>query len=63
VFHNMTPDALTQAMHRVAGWSGAELAEGQLVSLGLARGYTSAAYAAGFQGFVDRVMPPEQRHS
>lgn len=53
VFREMTAEALAAAMLRVSGWTPGAQAHGQQVSLGLARGFTSASYAAGFQGFVD----------
>lgn len=56
VFHHMAPESLAQALHHLSSWSDAALAEGQQVSLGLARGYTSAAYAAGFSGFAEQAM-------
>lgn len=57
VFHAMDPDALAHAMHKLSRWNEATQAHGQQVSLGLARGFTSGAYTAGFQGFVDSVRP------
>jgi glycosyltransferase involved in cell wall biosynthesis len=55
VFHDMTPEALCRAMSRLSNWDQATQAHGEQVSLGLARGFTSRAYGAGFHSFVDRV--------
>lgn len=52
VFHKMDPEVLAQVMARLSGWDDAAQAHGQQVSLGLAKGYTSNSYAAGFQSFM-----------
>ncbi len=52
VFHQMEPDALAQVMARLSAWDDDALSHGQQVSLGLAKGYTSRSYAAGFQNFM-----------
>lgn len=57
VFHTMAPDALADAMGKLSRWDDATQTHGQQVSLGLARGFTSEAYTAGLQGFIDRVAP------
>lgn len=52
VFHTMSGASLAQALHHVANWDSTKLEHAQRVSLGLAQGYTSAAYGAVFQTMV-----------
>ncbi|BDT66244.1 hypothetical protein os1_04030 [Comamonadaceae bacterium OS-1] len=52
IFHTMSGVSLAQALHQVSNWDNAKLEHGQKVSLGLAQGYTSAAYGAAFQTMV-----------
>ncbi len=53
VFHAMEAEALARDMARLANWDAEALTHGQAVSLGLAKGYTSQSYAAGFRNFMD----------
>lgn len=59
VFHQMTAQALEDALWRLSNWTANAQQCGSEVSLGLARGFTSASYAAGFHGFVDSVSKPQ----
>jgi len=60
VFEEMTPDSLAGALMTVSRCSDTLLEHGQAVSLGLARGYTSASYLAAFSSLVQRMQtaPP-----
>jgi glycosyltransferase involved in cell wall biosynthesis len=51
VFQEMSADSLEKALSQVSRWDETTLKNGQAVSLGLARGYTSASYMAAFKNF------------
>ena len=57
IFHDMSAEALAQALRQVASWDHTRLQYAQNVSLGLAQGYTSAAYSSAFHSLVALLHP------